>query len=145
MKRVTGLFIVLSGATITVSAQKLQSSEIPAAVKNTFEKQHPGSKDVKWEKENKDYEAGFMNNKTETTVVYDTRGVFKESEAKINANELPANATSYISTNYKGAIIKETAKITKVSGEVNYEAEVKGMDLIFDAAGKFIKSVRTKG
>jgi hypothetical protein len=34
------------------------------------------------------------------------------------------------------------AKITKANGEVNYEAEVKGQDLIFDANGRFLKSIK---
>ena len=140
MKKVTGLFLALSAVTMAASAQKLKSSEVPVVVKNAFAKQYPGIKEAKWEKEKGDFEAGFMNNKIETTVVYDAKGAFKESEVEINVSELPAAATSYITANYKGSAIKEAAKITKVGGEVNYEAEVKGMDVIFDAKGKFIKA-----
>ena len=42
----------------------------------------------------------------------------------------------------KGKNIKEGAKITKADGTVNYEAEVNGTDVIFDASGKFIKEAK---
>jgi hypothetical protein len=51
---------------------------------------------------------------------------------------LPAQALAYISQNYKDEKIEEMAKITKANGEVNFEAEVKGKDLIFDANGNFL-------
>ncbi len=38
--------------------------------------------------------------------------------------------------------MKEAAKITDAHGVVTYEAEVKGMDLLFDSAGKFLKEVK---
>jgi hypothetical protein len=40
-----------------------------------------------------------------------------------------------VEKNYKGATIKETAKSQKANGEINYEAEVNGKDLIFDSKG----------
>ena len=43
---------------------------------------------------------------------------------------------------YEGITVKELTKITKSNGEINYEAAVKGKDLIFDAAGKFLKEVK---
>ena len=142
MKKVSGLFLALFVVTVTASAQKLKESEVPAVVIKSFEKQHPGIKGEKWEKEKGDYEVGFMNNKVATTALYDSKGVFKESEVKIKQTELPAAATNYIAKTYKGAKIKEASKITKATGEVNYEAEVNGFDMIFDAKGGFIKTVK---
>ena len=81
-----------------------------------------------------------MNSKVKTTAVYDAKGIFKESEVNIKVSELPAAALSFVTVKYKGQVIKEAAKITKASGEVKYEAEVNGSDVIFDAKGKFIKA-----
>ncbi len=132
----------MSAVTITVSAQKLKESEVRVAVIKVFEKEHPGIKGEKWEKEKGDYEVGFMNNKVATTAVYDAKVFFKESEVEIKATELPAAATSYIAIKYKGAKIKEASKITKATGEINYEAEVNGSDVIFDMKGRFIKTIK---
>ena len=50
MKRVS-LLLVLGTLTLFASAQKLDASKVPAAVREAFAKQYPNIKDVKWEKE----------------------------------------------------------------------------------------------
>ena len=69
----------------------------------------------------------------------DASGNILETEVEINMDNLPANAKSYISKNYAGQKIKESAKITDSKGAVTYEAEVNGKDLIFDSNGNFIR------
>lgn len=55
---------------------------------------------------------------------------------------MPKGILDYVKTNYKGQSVKEVAKITDAKVTVTYEAEIKGMDLLFDANGKFIKEVK---
>jgi hypothetical protein len=125
---------------LSATAQKLNSTKVPAAVKNAFSSAYPGVKTVKWEKEKGDYEAGFKQGSSEISAVFKANGTQTESETEIKAAELPAAVTAYVKEHYKGAAIKEAAKITKTAtGEVNYEAEVKGKDLLFDKDGTFIK------
>ena len=52
---------------------------------------------------------------------------------------LPAGAAAYVGTHYSGARISEAARVRDARGQTTYEAEVKGKDLVFDAAGNFIK------
>lgn len=95
---------------------------------------------VKWEKEKGDFEAGFKQAGKEMSAVFKADGTQTESEVAIRPTELPAGAMEYLKQHYKGIAIKEASKITKTaSGEVNYEAEVKGKDLLFDNNGKFMK------
>ncbi|MBD1392583.1 PepSY-like domain-containing protein [Mucilaginibacter glaciei] len=132
--------IALATATGSVSlAQKLTPAKVPAAVKSSFAKAYPNVKTVKWEKEKGDFEADFKQSGDEMSAVFMADGMQKESEMGIKASALPALVTAYVKQNYKGAAIKEAAKITRASGEINYEAEVKGKDLLFDSTGKFIK------
>ncbi len=49
---------------------------------------------------------------------------------------------AYIRQRYKGSTIKEAAELTTPGRSVNFEAEEKGMDVIFDANGNFIKTVK---
>jgi len=130
------LFIVFGAC-----AQKINTSKLPAAVTASFAKHYPGVT-AKWEKEEGKFEANFKLNGKEASAVFDASGVMEESEIEINNSELPAAAAEYIKAHYKGITVKELAKITKTNGEVNYEAEIKGKDLIFDAAGKFLKEVK---
>lgn len=142
------LMLMVAAAFITTATfaqnneknEKKEHANVPAAVKQAFEKQYPGTK-AKWDNEDGKYEAGFKQNGHEMSVLYNANGTVEETEMEIPVTQLPAAATSYV-TQHKMGKISEAAKITKANGEVNYEAEVKGKDVIFDAAGKFLKEVK---
>ncbi len=153
MKKYFMLLAVTAGITTASFAQtkekedkdekyeKKEQANVPAVVKQGFTKQFPGAS-AKWEKEDGKYEANFKHMNHEMSAVFEANGSMTESEMEIKASELPAGVATYIKEHYKGASIKEVAKITKANGEVNYEAEVHGKDLIFDAYGKFLKEMK---
>ena len=141
MKKLMMLSAIAAIVSITACGQKLDAAKVPAAVKASFTKNFPGAT-AKWEKENANYEAGFKKDGHEMSALFDANGTMTESEMEIKVAELPTAVTTYLNTNYKGVKVKEAAKITKAGGEVNYEAEVKGKDLIFDANGNFLKEVK---
>lgn len=142
MKKVFGLLLLAATTGVSVNAQKVKASAVPTVVKNSFAQKFAGAKEVKWEKEDGKFEVNFEQNSHEVSAVFDASGVNEETEMEIKTSELPKQVISYVAKNYKGAKVKEAAKITKANGEVNYEAEVKGKDLIFDANGNFLKSVK---
>ena len=127
------------------NAQKVSDKEVPTAAKTALKKNYPNAKEIKWEKEKANYEAGFENNETEYSVLIDVSGNILETEIEIKVDALPANAKEYVSKNYAGQKIKEATKITDNKGVVTYEAEIKGKDLIFDSNGNFIKIVTENG
>ncbi|HWW37784.1 hypothetical protein [Pedobacter sp.] len=143
MKRVFVLVAGLTGLTLGVNAQKLSAAKVPSAVKAAFEKKHPEIKTVTWEKEKGDYEAAFTVNGKKNSENYSLKGMLVESETEINPAELPKEASAHIISQFKNAKIKEAAKITNAKGEVTYEAEVNGKDLIFDAKGNPVISHRS--
>ena len=144
MKRILLLLMSVTFLSNCANAQKMNSSELPAAVKSAFEKQYPDVKDVDWEKEDCNYEAGFEVNNIETSVVYDVSGNLIETEVEIEVSALPQTAQDYIANNYPKSKISEAAKITDASGTITYEAEVGESDLIFDASGNFVKEIKEK-
>jgi len=137
--------IIMSALFATIGfaacAQKLDASKVPAAVKAAFAKQYPGIT-AGWEKEDGNYEVNFKQNGNTMSALYEANGTLTETEMDIKVSDLPATVQSYIKEHYKGKTVKEAAKITKADGTVNYEAEVSGKDVIFDAAGKFIKEAK---
>jgi len=141
MKKLLSLVALATAIGFSACAQKLDASKVPASVKATFEKQYPGVS-VKWEKEDGKYEAGFKQNGNTMSALYEANGTMTESEMDIKVSDLPASVLAYVKENYKGKKIKEGAKITKSDGTVNYEAEVDGKDVIFDAKGKFLKEMK---
>lgn len=116
------------------------ASNVPANVKVNFEKDFPGV-NAKWDKEDSNFEAGFKQDNHTMSALYDARGNKLETEQDIDAAALPQNIKDYVSQNFKGEKIKEAAIITKANGEVNYEAEVKEVDLLFTKDGQFIKGI----
>ncbi len=129
----------LAGVITTAQAQKLSPSKVPSSVKHAFTKMHPGVKRVNWEKERSDYEAVFKLNGNEVSENYSPSGKLMESEVAIKVADLPKPVLDYIALHHKGAKITEAAKISKTNGQVQYEAEIAGKDLIFDEKGNPIK------
>ncbi len=114
-------------------------SGTPEAAKASFQKKFPNATKAKWEKENQDFEVNFYQNGKEMSAVFNASGELKETEEEIKVSDLPATIASYVKEHYKDQKIKEAAKITKANGEINYEAEVNKVDVIFDKTGKFLK------
>ena len=133
-------FFVLTAAIfiLTGCSGKFKESQVPAAAKQTFEKNYPGIKGT-WDKEDNNYEVSFKKDSKEMSVVIDESGTIVETETDIPVTDLPTNVQEYIKQHYQGKAIKEASTITKGNGEVNYEAEVDDKDVVFDANGKFIE------
>ncbi len=140
MKKSAVTMIVMFFATLSF-AQKVQERNVPANVKSTFQKMYPTAKEVKWDKEGDSYEASFDLTKTDNSVLIDAQGNIIETEVEIELSVLPKGILDYVKTQYPGKQIKEGAKITDAKGTVTYEVEIKGIDLIFDSNGKFIKKI----
>ncbi len=136
------LMTVAAMITSLTFAQKLQEKDVPASVKTAFQKNFPQAKVEKWEKEGSNFEAEFELNKTEQSVLFDAQGNLLETEVEIELNQLPKGVLEYVKANYKGQKVKEAAKITDAKGTLTYEAEIKGMDILFDSTGKFIKEIK---
>jgi hypothetical protein len=127
------------------NAQQLKEAEVPKAVKEAQQQNFPGSKVTKWEKEGNNYEAEFMVQKVETSADFDANGTMLSTETEIKVTELPQNITDYFTKNKPGKKIKEASKIILTTGDLNYEAEVEGMDYIFDTNGNLLKTESDKG
>jgi hypothetical protein len=130
--------MLMAAMSFAACSQKLNADKVPGATKNAFEKAHPGST-ASWEKEDGNYEVNFTEDGKTMSCVIDKNGTILETEADMAVNELPAEATKYLSQHYKNMKVKEASKIVKRDGAVNYEAFVNKKDVIFDANGRFIK------
>ncbi len=76
--------------------------------------------------------------------IINKQGTILETETAIALSDLPATAKTYINQHYKGKKTKEVAKIVKTNGEIAYQAEINGSDVLFDANGNFIEKKRKK-
>ncbi|HZJ59590.1 MAG TPA: PepSY-like domain-containing protein [Chitinophagaceae bacterium] len=138
-----GLLIMIVAAVVALSAfsQKLNESQVPAAVKTAFERKYPSVK-ASWDKEDANYEANFKHDGKAMSAVIGKNGTVVETETDIPVTDLPKAVQDYMKKNYPGVKIEEAARIVKANGDVNYEAEVHHKDVIFDAKGKYIKEAK---
>ena len=141
MKKVLIGLVVCAGFAGMASAQHLKAAAVPAAAKSSFEKKYPHT-EAKWEKEHGNYEVNFKKDGNQMSVVIDAKGMILETETDIAINQLPEKVSSYLKTHYKGAKVKEAAKIVKADGSIIYEGEVNGKDVMFDSNGKFLKEAK---
>ncbi len=137
----------LSLAMCQADAQKIKSSEVPAAVKNSLQNAF-SMKDADWDKEGSSFEANFEQKGKEVSVLFDANGSVLEAETEIKKNELPQAVLKVLNQDHHEYKIEETAKIES-NGEITYEVEVEkgnqAFDLIFDANGKLLKKLLKEG
>jgi Putative beta-lactamase-inhibitor-like, PepSY-like len=141
MKKLFFMAVAIGVISVSACGQKLRESQVPSATKAAFTKKYPGLKGS-WEKENGNYEVNFRQDNKTMSAVIEKNGTIVETETVIPISDLPQSASTYVKEHYKGAKIKEAAKIVKANGEVNYEAEINHKDVVFDANGKFIREAK---
>lgn len=141
MKKIFAICLVCLSI-ISVNAQKLNESDVPAVIKNAFVKMYPGIKTAQWNMENNLYEASFADGSYKGSVLFDEKGKWTERETTISITALPLKVKNYMQRNYKNLKLISAAKIKKASGELLYEAEIKGKEIFFSKDGEFIKEGR---
>jgi hypothetical protein len=72
------------------------------------------------------------------TSTHTTATAAEKNIATINASELPKAAQDYITRTYPGKKIEKAEKVTDSKGTVTYKAELAGIMMHFDSAGKFL-------
>lgn len=125
------------GAGLSIGAHAQQHEDVPAAVKTAFAQQFPGTT-ARWVKTADGYEAHFKNKRLDASAVYGADGSLAAMEQEIKVSQLPLPVIDYVEQHYGGSI-REAAKVTRANGEINYEATVKGKEVVFDASCAFVK------
>jgi Putative beta-lactamase-inhibitor-like, PepSY-like len=136
MKKII-LMGIMAFAAFTSQAQK---TSIPAVVKAKVTSAYPKATGVKFEKEGKEFEAGFKNEGKEMSILMDAKGNVLETETDITVSELPKGVQEYLTKNFKGKKIKEAATIVDAKGMKKFEAEIGGKDYLFDEKGNLLKN-----
>jgi hypothetical protein len=139
MKKIFAILAIGLGFT-AANAQQIKQTEVPAIVKASFTKMIPGAKQTKWDKENGQYEASYVNGQHKGSVLFAADGRWAEREVVVPVNQLPKQAIQYMQQHYKTQPLKGAARITMANGDVQYEAEISGKDVFFTQQGVFIKA-----
>lgn len=140
MRKLFAVVVVTGGIALSPRCQKLNESQVPSAVRTAFDKKYPHTK-AGWDKEEANYEANFKQDGKRMSVVIDRSGTIVETETNIPVADLPKVIQEYMNKNYGGIKIEEAARIVKANGDINYEIDLQGNDIVFDTNGKFIKKL----
>ncbi len=140
----TAIALLLFCASCATSAPlEGEEVDVPAAVTRSFGKTFPHAEHVAWIREGAEYEASFQQKKDAVSATFNAAGALQTTEKSIPDYALPTRALEYLRMHYAGAAIDEAAEITLADSTTNYEAEVKGMDVIFDERGGFLRTEKT--
>ena len=129
--------IILFGLILYSFTAQAQAISVPDVVKAKFASLYPSVKNPQWELENSMYEASFQQNNFGTAVLISASGELMQTENGIEPNTLPRFTRHYVMTELANKPISSAAKIVDNKGKVSYEAEVGGIDYLFDAEGHF--------
>ena len=135
MSKIFSVLILFIAVSFSSSAQST-----PDVVLSTFNSKFPKAESVRWEKENDiEWEAEFKVKGQKMSANFSLDGKWKETEAVISKEKLPAGALKNINDSYAGYEIKkvETVDTPKFSGyEVKISNGSKTKKLVFDKNGK---------
>ncbi|MFV8271297.1 PepSY-like domain-containing protein [Flavobacterium sp. GT2N3] len=134
------LVIALCMLSLVTFGQMIKEKEVPKIIRKALYEKFPGAKEVKWDKEQKNYEASFDVNKVDISMLLNSEGKIVETEVEIQVSQLPKEVVNYLNVHFKNEKIKEVAKITNSKGKITYEIEIKGNDVLFDENGNYISS-----
>jgi len=141
MKKKSMLFIMAAVMLLGTSAMAQRVKTVPAPVAAALKSKYPQAIKVTWEKEKGNFEANWGGRSGEDmSVMFTPTGTFVEQVEATRPVALPAMANTYIKTHYAGKKVTEAGKVTDAVGKITYEAEIKGMEVVFDDKGKFIKA-----
>ncbi|MFV5690241.1 PepSY-like domain-containing protein [Flavobacterium sp. ZT3R25] len=132
------MVVTLSILSFISFGQKVKEKNVPQVIKTALHQKYSNAKEIKWDKEENNYEASFDINGVDNSVLFSQDGKIVETEVEIQINQLPKNALDYLNVNFKNARIKEAAKIINLKGKIIFEAEIKTYDILFDEKGGFI-------
>ena len=136
------LLLALAAYVSNAQAQKCSAKDVPAPVTDAFNKAYPVAKKCYWGKDSINYQVSFFTGKAPISVTYDAAGKRIITEMQMPVEDLPQTVKGYVQKNYPGEIFQDVAQITDADGMVTYEVQVKDMDLVFDAKGSFLTSMK---
>jgi len=145
MKKLLSFVVV---ALFVFSACNSPKERVPEKVKTSLQKRFPKAKEVKWSKENKnEWEAEFKMNNHEFSANFNTEGVWKETEYKIQRSEIPPIVKTSIDSLFAGYEIEEAAVIgnSEMKGfEIELKNEKETVTVIISRDGKVLEKRSTE-
>jgi hypothetical protein len=149
MKNLFILVVLIAMSNITYG----QKADVPAKVKNAFEKKVPNATDVEWEYDSEDklWEVEYEIGKDEFTSAFDENGKWVETEKEIKFSEIPEPVKATLNADFSDYEVAEVEFVETPDGKF-YEVEVElekddkelEFELLISPDGKVVKKEEEK-
>ncbi|ULC59919.1 PepSY-like domain-containing protein [Flaviramulus sp. BrNp1-15] len=141
MKNTYKLFTILL-LSIAFSCNQNANSQVPEAVKKTFQLKYPGENDPDWHKDaHGNFESHFKIDGVKYRADFNPNGMWIETETSIKKKDLPKAIRERIDNEFDGKIA-EIEKVDHHSKGIFYDVEFKqkgkNKDIEFKANGDII-------
>lgn len=148
-----GMAIAFSLAATADEDKELSPKDVPQAVRDAFQKAHPGVSGVEYSTETLEgqaaYEVEYKDRGQEIEAIYSGDGVLLATEEEIKTSELPPVVVNAIKKEHPHATLKEAEKILRPDGALRgYEVEIaegrKHLELELDPNGTILTTQQEK-
>lgn len=129
-------------AMAALSAQEVQTNEVPESFTEGLLETYPKATDIEWEKKGTDYKVEFEVGRMEHEIWFSKDGETVRVQKDITKALMPKTLVDAINTNYPGYTI-DSVESTEKNGQTTYEVELeKGWDeelkITFTVDGKVL-------
>lgn len=138
MKNKTLLLLAL--VILAACGEKKQKSTPPEKTVEVFRNLRPNAVIDQWNDESPIWEAKYTDGSEKGAISFDQDSNVTETELVLSEHELPnlEMVKSFIIANYPQEKMIRCEKFTKIGGDITYEVQVTGKELVFDSAGNFL-------
>lgn len=103
---------------------QINESNVPSEVLISFYERYPKAQRIKWEREEKFYEAEFILDMKKHEAIFQPDGTWSKTEIEIkNLSTLPEPIKNYVKANYEGYVIDD-AELVQVPNDEFYKVEI---------------------
>jgi hypothetical protein len=142
MKKILFAILLNTGLLLGASAQdKINESDVPAAVKTSFKTAFPNAKDVDWKMKEGKYKADFEINGLDHIASISADGKIISKGMKIRQSELPSAVSSAIKSAYADRTIDDVYSVDK-NGTAYYLVKLEGnpeTKILYSKDGQVVK------
>ena len=143
------IIISLFFFSIQLYAQEVKESDVPSAVVSSYNDKYTPEGKVSWTKTEEGYSASFKSQGQNVKADFTEDGKWTDTKYEVASKELPSEITTYISTNFKDAKIKESSQRESATEDNHYYIVLKKenvtstAELFFDMKGNLLKNCLT--
>jgi len=143
MKKLFTAILLTILVALTSFSQEITADKVPARVKQSFTKQYPTAKMVKYEQNNTDYIISFLQQGKQFIITFNNTGQVTASDTEIDQAKLPVAVSASAQKNFPGYQIMTAIKREAVNMGVCYEMDLKkggaGYSVRFSEKGEILK------